>query len=144
MTAILCVLLALPGAEPNKDELAKKELEKLQGTWEWVEAERRGKRVKFDNTTKPAGYGDMVVKGDTATVGKVAAKIKLDPSFAPKLIDLDYTEQKFVLETIYKLEGDTLTICYALGTDRVKNRPSEFKTDENSVFEVRVYKRAKK
>lgn len=142
MTAILCALLALPSAEPTKEEVAKKELEKLQGTWEWVEAERGGKRFEVAGKLPPGL--EVVVKGDTITFGKNAAKIKLDPSFAPKLIDLDYTEQKFVLETIYKLEGDTFTICYALGTDRVKNRPSEFKTDENSPFEVRVYKRAKK
>jgi uncharacterized protein (TIGR03067 family) len=142
MTAILCALFLLPAAEPNKDEVAKKELEKLQGTWEWVEVERGGKR--FDVAGKfPPGL-EVVVKGDTITFGKDAAKIKLDPSFAPKLIDFDFTKEKFVLETIYKLEGDTFTICYAFGTERVKNRPSEFKTDENSAFEVRVYKRAKK
>lgn len=142
MTAILCALLLLLCAEPNKEELAKKELEKLQGTWEWVEAERGGKHFELAGKLPPGLV--VVVKGDTITFGKDAAKIKLDPSFAPKLIDLDFTKEKIVLETIYKLEGDTFTICYAFGTARVKNRPSEFKTDENSAYEIRVYKRAKK
>ena len=48
MCAIACLLLALPGAEPKKDELAKKELEKLQGTWKLVSAEWRVlRRARF-------------------------------------------------------------------------------------------------
>ena len=43
MYAAVCLLLALPAADPKQDEVAKKELEKLQGTWKFVAVERRGR-----------------------------------------------------------------------------------------------------
>jgi uncharacterized protein (TIGR03067 family) len=142
MLAAVCVLLALPAAEPKKDELAKKELEKLQGTWKLVSIEKRGQ--KFDAEGKVPDSFNMVIAGDKMTFGKREITFTIDLTTDPKLIDLTHVKEKVTIESIYKLDGDTFTMCYRPGDAPAKDRPTAFKTDEKTTYEIRVYKREKK
>ncbi|HEV3163008.1 MAG TPA: DUF5004 domain-containing protein [Isosphaeraceae bacterium] len=131
MKAIPMILLALglfaAGEDPKTDD-AKKDQEKLQGTWTMSKLERDG-----EDLLQQAGAVEVVFKDDTYKNDFVAAKFKLDPSKTPKAIDVTYTEGNAVGQTfkgIYKLDGDTLTICRA--NDEKADRPTEFTSPAGS------------
>lgn len=136
---LLCVLPFAGAAEPTKEELAKKELEKLQGTWKLVAVEWRGEKI--DVAGKVPESFDMVISGSKMTVGKYEATLVIDPTTDPKLLDMNYTKEKVTHESIYRIEGDTLTLCWRRGIGPAKDRPIAFKTDDKTDYEIRVYKR---
>ncbi|MDY3562819.1 TIGR03067 domain-containing protein [Gemmata sp. JC673] len=131
VTVVAVVLLA--PAEPPKAEVkelsaaAKKEVDKLQGKWKLVKGSRAGK--EYEHTE---GTPELIVefKGRTWLLNGVekAEIVALDPSSDPKCLDLKSLEQprgaNTVDEGIFKLDGDTLTICWYQGAD--KNRPTSF------------------
>ena len=128
--------------EPPKD--AKKELEKFQGEWTMVSLETRGQKAPEETvkgmklTVKGA---EWVVTRDGTTVADIT--FQLDPSKDPKAIDLTFKVdgKETALKGIYKLDGDTLTLCR---TDSpVAARPTAFKTTVDGGV-LAVWKRAKK
>src|ERR1043166_2573820 len=122
-----------PSAPMTEDEAAvKKELELLQGQWEMVGREYRGKKSTAEELKQLKGI--LVVEGTKLTgwsdeMGKKAngqeSTIKIDPAPKPKAIDKTIAKGIGKGETmvgIYKLDGDHLTVCLAVGT---KERPTE-------------------
>jgi uncharacterized protein (TIGR03067 family) len=133
---VLTVLVAglLLGAAPApKEDDAKKDTEKLQGTWQVTSVEERGRsRLQREAIT-------VFIDKETMTVtigGEMDFKgtFKLDPSKKPKTIDVTIAESRRdkekgkVLHGIYEVDKDTLKWCMAEpdGTDR----PKEFSTKE--------------
>src|SRR5262245_57159820 len=95
-------------------EDAKKDLDKIQGTWHVVSVENDGAK-RPDEVAKDM---KMVIKGDkyTFTAGDMteSGTIKLDPSKKPATIDISITEGDDKGKTqlgIYQIEGDTFKIC---------------------------------
>src|SRR6516225_4811693 len=105
----VCFLLA---AE-DKQDAARKELEKHQGEWSMVSGEREATALPDDFVK----MGKRVVKGDESTVtfGErlfMKAKITLDATKKPKTIDytvLEGPNKGLVQLGIYELDGDTAT-----------------------------------
>jgi uncharacterized protein (TIGR03067 family) len=122
---------------------AKKELEALQGKWEIAEVTPAASKVIFKDMTVVIQKdkmswrkGDMVSKEDT---------IKLEPGKTPKAMDLIRLKGNpvgKVSQSIYKLEGDTLTLCTPI-LPEVSPRPTEFKGGEPSKAWLLVLKRVK-
>jgi uncharacterized protein (TIGR03067 family) len=121
-------------AEPLPED-AKRELERLQGEWVVKSWERAGEKTEFERNDetpvvqikgarwfeKGLEYGEFVV---------------FDSRSDPKCFDLKETTGQVnfgqetecpVLEGIYKIDGDTLTICIHQGND--KQRPVSFETN---------------
>jgi uncharacterized protein (TIGR03067 family) len=128
-------------AQNAKD--AKQELDKLQGEWTLVSTEVRGKkRPDTENAVSKLTISEnqwVVTYRDFRSNAR--ATIEIDPSKDPKTIDLTLRGEEEPARGIYKLEGDTLTVCYnaTVGGER----PKEFKTtQETGVLDV--LKRAKK
>jgi uncharacterized protein (TIGR03067 family) len=126
-------LLALPALAPaagTGQDAAKKEQQKLQGTWKVTALTYNGK----DFFAKGQAAFDFIIKGDEIVVqGNDAVKkeyarlrFKLDPSVMPKIFDLTVTsgvQADAKLEGIYELQADELKLCVRVfGQDR----PNQF------------------
>jgi uncharacterized protein (TIGR03067 family) len=141
----LVVLLAalLPG--DNQEQALKKEYQQLQGTWVVTDAERNGQpldRIK-DGTLTVQEQG-FVVKTKSGT--ELKGDLRIDPSKKPKAMDFVHLEGMLkdkTWEAIYEIDGDVLKICYA-EADSGKERPKEFKTQQDSGLLLVVLKRNKK
>jgi uncharacterized protein (TIGR03067 family) len=110
---IVAVLLAFGAAPPAVDP-AKRELARLQGTWEMHALEVNGEEVparKLKGTT-------LTIKGDKYVVKVKDAEhevtIVLDPTKDPKAIDMylpDGIEAPKLGKGVYDLDGDTFRVC---------------------------------
>jgi uncharacterized protein (TIGR03067 family) len=139
---ILVVGLFL-AADTPKDEAAKKELEKFQGTWKVTTFDVDGKAA-IEDFKDPR----FTFKGDKYTF-KTAditeeGTIKLDPAQKPATIDLIITAGNCKGKTqlgVYKIEGDSLTACFADPDN--KERPKELASKAGSKHIYVVCKREK-
>lgn len=135
----------LLAADSPKDDAAKKDLDKLQGTWKLVSYETGGNKAGEEDL---AG-SKMVIKGNkyayTSADQDEEGTMKLDPGAKPAAVDLKIesgNDKGKDQVGIYKLEGDTLTFCFAHPGE--KERPKEFSGREGSSNLVFVLKREKK
>jgi uncharacterized protein (TIGR03067 family) len=132
-------------AAATADDAAKKDLDKLQGFWESVEAHHDGRDIGADIKLKLKFKGDEVSIDGTEEIIKDYSrfKIKLDPSTMPKSVDLKVTagdQKDTALEGIYELKGDELKICVKIGA---KERPAKFESPDGSSIAYLVLKRVK-
>jgi uncharacterized protein (TIGR03067 family) len=147
---VVSLVLAAPAADPPKEmELpvaAQKELKKLEGKWKLV------KEVSADGEREP----EVVVefKGRKLSLDMKEKKenfefsvTALDPSTDPKCIDFTVLVEKgplakgTVIEAIYKLDGDTLTLVGYAGEG--KKRPANFDPPKDEGAGMWVLKRVK-
>ena len=137
------VVSGLGRGHDKKDDPSRKDLDKIQGRWDYVSVKRNGKEFTADQLK--GRYSEY--KGDKFTVsqdGKAVqtSTFKLDPAKTPGQIDLmnDGPGEQPTVKGIYKIEGDTLTICWAIPAAG-KDRPTEFKPAAG--LNLQVFKKAK-
>jgi uncharacterized protein (TIGR03067 family) len=117
-----------------QEDAAKKELQRLQGTWKIQSAEQLGKKVGLAEL----GIDQIVIKDDRMTLranGKDVAQypITVDPAQKPKAMDWLNEKAKSSLPNIYALEGKELKLCFPmLKTVPIKrpDRPDSFETKD--------------
>jgi uncharacterized protein (TIGR03067 family) len=112
---------ATAGASPGDE--AKKDVERIQGTWAVISLEEDGKQAPRKVVVAMAFTGDRVKvirEGD-----EQEGSFRLVPTQNPKAIDL--LIGGLGTPGIYTLEGDRLTICFNL--DEHGKRPKRFATD---------------
>ena len=140
----LAALFGIANHSDGQGKAAQKsDKDKLQGTWSVVSIETAGKPVP-DEFIKKAEM-KLVFAGDKATM-KMAmgdedqSTFTLDPTKSPKTIDVTSAKGK-KMKGIYTFDGDDkLTVAMSKDNDE---RPTGFKTKEDSTFGVLVLKREK-
>lgn len=133
------VVMVVGAAQPPKDEPAKADLAKLQGEW----------AVKSITVAEMSLLGkspETLVIAGTAFGGFGSnMTIQLDPTKTPKEIDLVRAPGGQKWMGLYKLDGDTLTLCLAMvekGKAEAQKRPTDF--DAKKVQMIVTAVRAKK
>lgn len=161
--SVVLLLVAFPALATDRDEKEKTELKKLEGTWIHVSTQRNGV-TKQEPLTYWIFEGNRakiyVLQGSSRTNPKIGPykpdpinhwltyHFKLDSSKSPKALDqsTQYKTEKSsgpARLAIYKLDGDTLTICYAGYYDKGK-RPDDFTAAKDSDRAIYILKREKK
>jgi uncharacterized protein (TIGR03067 family) len=129
------------------DEKTDAELKAMTGTWKVEKAEFAGN----DATALLKELKLIVSEGGKYAVEigkeKDEGTVIIDVSKKPKEMDIKPTvgpNKGKTIKTIYKLDGDTLTVCYNLDTEKGA-RPEKFesKAGDTKSFLV-TYKREKK
>lgn len=135
MTGLLAAIAS--GAEDVESETKK-----IQGTWVLASTESDGKAVASESLK---GREVRLVFEDDRVIARMGEKsvslgtFKLDPSRTPRWYDRIYSDGS-LRYGIYRLEGDSLTICLAgIG----KDRPPAFGTKQGDGLSLLVYKREK-
>ena len=127
-----------PGSGANTDpKLISADLALMAGTWEYARLAEDGKEVPVSGL----GESHIVISEDTMTqemysadgkhVNTIKSKIWIDPTYTPKLLDLDQTGSfgKSRKPGIYQLNGDILTLCW----EKTGNvRPEQFDSPNKS------------
>lgn len=130
----------------EKTELTPAEQQKLlaasaelQGSWELVS-------MQWDGRNYPGEVsGRIVIQGDKATSfgGRkpVTYSLEIDPDKTPAQLNmlLNVDGQLRIKQCIYKLDGDTLTLCHHFKSNNP--RPTKFKTETGDGFLLSVLKR---
>src|SRR5947207_585548 len=116
----------------------------LVGTWQAESMEDSGNKAPADEAKKwtlvikPDGEFTLNNEGKYSYSGRV----QYNPSANPKTFEFTFTKGSFsgTFVGIYKLEGDTYTICYV---EKGREAPKTFATKPDSSQMLVVYKRAK-
>jgi len=129
-------------AADKPDDATKKDLEKLQGTWNVQSMTRGGKDAPAEEVAKHK----LVIEGEKflpQTDGKkdAEATFKLDATKKPPAIDVTNKDGEIALG-IYQIDGDTLKL--AVQRPGGKDRPTEFTSPADSEVSLMVLKREKK
>jgi uncharacterized protein (TIGR03067 family) len=154
VTAVTCQLAAVaallvacaPGRADDKDKRtdARKDLERLQGTWIVVSMEREGEAMpKEEIEGRNCVYDKDAFTLKAGDQARRFGLVTLDPSRKPKAIntwDLNGPYTDATVPGIYELEGDTLKLCFSRPG---ASRPTEFSTKSGGGLILVVYQRKK-
>ena len=147
MARIICVFVILTSclSLTGADDEARKELKALQGKWKVATIEAAG--MPLPKGSFPAFTWVIREDGNTTAqmpAGDFPVTLTLDPKKNPKaFVNLHGSgEQQKKQYGIYKLDGDTLTVCQTLPGAAETDRPTDFTTKgTNNV--VIVFERVK-
>jgi len=141
MKQLLVVMTLLsPFADAPKAE--KGDAEQIQGTWENISRRFKGKNLEpFEGRMIVT---EEFVKQQPEAVGSTCV-YELDPTSDPKRITqwvvLESGAEGRAIHGIFKIEGDTLTICNYLYED--DRRPTRFSAEKGEGTDLEVYHRVK-
>ncbi len=149
--ALLFASMAIAaGEETDRETTVKKELKKLEGTWEVVSVESNGRKGAEGELTGLAYVFEANGKWKLQKDGESQAEgtFTIDPTKNPPTIDYkivssisEESKGKTSLG-IYKLDGDKLTVCRTWPDN--DQRPAEFAASAESKCILTEFNRKKK
>jgi uncharacterized protein (TIGR03067 family) len=133
----------VPDKGKSKETAMQDEYRRFEGTWRFTSMEAEGHQVPLDHFKG----AKLVLKGDQFTMIDPIATYRgtyvVDLAAQPKTIDIHFTdgpEKAKTVEGIYRLEGDTYTVCIGMAG---KSRPTEFASKPGSGHVLEVLTREK-
>lgn len=145
ITLAICGLILCIGLVPGVRAADRKAIEKLQGTWVAIKAERAGKEADDVIGHRLSFSGDCFQIQSKDGKHLYEGTFRVEPSAKPSAIDFEHTIGTLkgkAWKGIYALEGDMLSICdNAANLD--KDRPAEFMTETGSGYVLITFKRWK-
>lgn len=136
MCNTLLLGLAITIAAPAPKEGGKADPAAFEGEWK-VESYIQGGKPN----ERRVGTVFQIGEGKVVTVGKnEQINYKLNPKTDPAEIDLTNDKEKIL--GIYKLDGDTLILCFPKG--RAEERPAKLESPADSNIVLMTLKREKK
>lgn len=143
MNTSLVLVLALVAGAPNKKDPPAKEPPSLVGEWAAVSGTRGGKPDNPEPGTSITftAEGKVLLKEGKREKSEEAT-YTADPKKAPAEVDIvpPAKEKGPTIIGIYKIDGDTLTLCIAMGGER----PKEFASPSGSEIMLITCTRVKK
>lgn len=144
MTPSLLTALALTFGAPAPKDDPKKDPPSLVGEWVAEKGVKRGN----EQPIPPGGIAfeftpDGKVRIRDGPKQSPPADYKTDPKKSPAEIDIDLPDtgrKAPAMAGIYRLDGDTLTLCVSRGG----TRPTKFESPAGSDVTLMTFKRAKK
>jgi len=142
---VLVILMAglLAGADSSTQAETKTDQDGIQGTWQGVSAEKQGQKAPEERVKAI----QMIISADRFIFKRDdqthVARYRIDPTRNPKQIDVipaDGSGKGKTSVGIYKLEGDTLTLCTSPPGEP---RPTEFASGPKSRESLIVLRREK-
>lgn len=121
------------------DDNAKKLEKKLQGTWTMTSLIERGNQTDADNIVASFEGNKVTVRDREQPIGTF--QFTINASKKPAQIDFKHLEgdnKDKVDVGIFRVEGDTLTVCI---NNQGDERPTAFTSKEGSPFLLCVLKR---
>jgi uncharacterized protein (TIGR03067 family) len=145
----LTIVLAsqLPPAAVQKEDLLKRELNRIQGTWKLVSIESSGRKTSYESgneswclKVKGNSY-ILTIERNGKEVSRTQGPFKCDPSQMPKTVDFTYFfgAQQFPFAGIYELEGDRVKLCFPNRSGQP--RPKELATKKDSGEVLMIWER---
>ena len=137
---LLFVPVGLAGDAPSGPKEAKKDLQRLQGSWQ-MESYEDGKKTKIDAKKRALFFGANTVAFRDGDRLLQMGMVNLNTAKSPRRVDVLVKKEKNDDSTmlgIYELKGDTLKVCFDPEGDA---RPTAFEAKAGSSHFVAVYKR---
>jgi uncharacterized protein (TIGR03067 family) len=153
MKACLAVAVFLVAAVVGsaQDDASKKDLKRMDGTWNVVLLEVDGRKPEKNESKRIAAMNLVVKDGDYTILEdgreRAGGTVKLDATKNPKEFDAISTDGPALglngrtMRGIYEWKGDEMRVCLA---QEGEARPKAFRTKEGSGQILLAYKRLKR
>ena len=119
-----CCAVPLMAAAPSKEDAAKTDLDKIQGTWKVVAMEAAGQQAPAEIVAAlKFVFKDGKLTFTPGEPGFTNYTFKLNATAKPASFDMTHADGDNKGEThkgIYSLKGDNLKICFGNADDRPK------------------------